>query len=173
MHAQLLCFFSQHTPNVQEAHREEVQRRKEVQADLFDLQGPVQVLCRLHTGTGDEGSNAEPDCSSELCATSPLLFTKSICCSLSYRGKQAVLLCFSPSTCMLFQLFYIRANPECALFAVHHDTLAGRVMYSWERLQANPADFWSPCTRSCHSQSCQSQQQSLQLPDRIHRVRWN
>lgn len=42
---------------MQEAHREEAQRRREVQAELFDLQGPVQVLCRLHNA--DDNSDDE------------------------------------------------------------------------------------------------------------------
>lgn len=58
---------------VQEAHREEAQRRREVQAELFDLQGPVQVLCRLRNGAADNSDDEVVEaqtCFTELCAPS-------------------------------------------------------------------------------------------------------
>lgn len=66
--AAAFCQCFQKICGVQEAHREEAQRRREVQAELFDLQGPVQVLCRLHNDADDKSDNesvGHQDCNAD------------------------------------------------------------------------------------------------------------
>lgn len=64
--------------DVQEAHREEAQRRREVQAELFDLQGPVQVLCRMHNGAADHSD--DEGAGTKTCFAEPYV-PPATCCS--------------------------------------------------------------------------------------------